>query len=256
MAEHRVRVNLLSSALAIGVCVAVSMVVSVQVASRAVRQTMRDVREKEQTISVRGSARQRITSDVAVWRVRVRTEGAGLAQSYEQLEQSAAKVGEFLRKQGFATETITRSAVSTEPHFGRDDRGNTTRQVSSYELAQTIAVTSSDCPRVATAASQVTQLIKQGVEVVSCPPEFTYSKLPELRVSILGEAAKDARTRADEIARNSGCVIGEVRGAQTGILQVVQPNSTDVSGGGQYDTTTIDKDVTVVVNLTFAVREK
>ena len=256
MAEHHVRINLFSSALAIGLCVVASVVASVFFATRTVRQTVQEVKRQEQAIAVRGSARQHITSDLAVWRVRVRAEGTELLASYEEIERSKGRLMEFLKAGGFKPEQVSESPISTESHFARDERGRPTRQVASYELGQIITVTSPDCARVAAAAGKATDLIKQGVQVVSWPAEFTYTKLADLRVSILGDAAKDARTRADEIAQNSGCEIGELRSAQTGILQVVQPNSTDVSGGGQYDTSTIEKDVTVVVNLTFAVRAR
>ena len=71
-----------------------------------------------------------------------------------------------------------------------------------------------------------------------------------MKIQLLGEATKDARARADEIARNSGCRLGEVRRVQMGVIQITQPNSTEVSGGGMYDTSTIEKDVSVVVSLT------
>jgi hypothetical protein len=38
-----------------------------------------------------------------------------------------------------------------------------------------------------------------------------------------------------------------------GVLQITQPNSTEVAGYGLYDTSTIDKDVTAVVTVTFGV---
>ena len=37
-----------------------------------------------------------------------------------------------------------------------------------------------------------------------------------------------------------------------GVFQVTSPNSTDVSDYGVYDTSTREKDVTAVVNATFA----
>jgi hypothetical protein len=256
MAEHHVRVNVFSSALVVGLCVVASVVASMTIAGRSVREAVKEHQRKDQMITVRGSARQRIVSDMAVWRIRVRAESAELAQAYAAIESGAAKVAAFLAAQGFKPTDMEQSAISTETHYARDEKGNPTRRADSYELAQSITVTSGDCAKVAGAARQVTQLIRDGVQVISCLPEFTYSRLPDLRVTILGEAAKDARARADEIARNSGSQIGEVQSAQTGILQLVQPNSTDVSGGGQYDTATIEKDATVVVTLTFAVREK
>ncbi len=38
-------------------------------------------------------------------------------------------------------------------------------------------------------------------------------------------------------------------------LQITRPDSTQVSGEGMYDTSTIDKDVTAVVTITFGVGE-
>jgi hypothetical protein len=201
MADHHVRVNVLSSALVVGLCVAASVVASAAIAGRTVRETVKDAQRRDQTISVRGSARQRITSDLAVWHIRVRSENSELAAAYTAIESAAGRVRAFLGSQGFKPADITQAAITTENHFGRDERGSPTRQITSYELGQSITVTSANCALVAAAACRVTGLIKDGVQVVSGLPEYTYSKLPDLRISILGEAAKDARTRADEIAR-------------------------------------------------------
>ncbi len=54
---------------------------------------------------------------------------------------------------------------------------------------------------------------------------------------MIGEASRDARTRADQVVGNAGCAIAEVRHARMGVLQITQPNSTDVSDTGIYDTT-------------------
>jgi hypothetical protein len=43
-------------------------------------------------------------------------------------------------------------------------------------------------------------------------------------------------------------------GFDVGVFQVTAPNSTDVSDYGVYDTSTLRKDVTAVVNVTFALK--
>ena len=50
----------------------------------------------------------------------------------------------------------------------------------------------------------------------------------------------------------SGGRLGSLRGVDVGVFQVTSPNSTDVSDYGTYDTSTLRKDVTAVVNVTFA----
>ena len=39
-----------------------------------------------------------------------------------------------------------------------------------------------------------------------------------------------------------------------GVFQITAPNSTDVSDYGVYDTSTLRKDVTAVVNVAFALK--
>ena len=50
----------------------------------------------------------------------------------------------------------------------------------------------------------------------------------------------------------AGGHLGRLQSVSAGVFQITAPNSTDTSGEGVYDTSTIDKDVTAVVNLTFA----
>jgi hypothetical protein len=44
-----------------------------------------------------------------------------------------------------------------------------------------------------------------------------------------------------------------VRDAKTGVFQITSRNSTDVSDWGIYDTSSIDKDITAVVSVTFGI---
>jgi hypothetical protein len=47
--------------------------------------------------------------------------------------------------------------------------------------------------------------------------------------------------------------VGRVRDAKTGVFQITSRNSTDVSDSGIYDTSSIDKDITAVVSVTFGI---
>jgi len=251
--EHRVRIDAGRAAAVIAASLILSIVASVFVASRAYQKRGEGTRDAYRTITVKGSSRQRVKSDLAVWRIRVEGEGKKLDEAYGAVERSAARVKSFLDAAGFKNAKVELSPINTQVHHVRDSRGERTREVGGYELSRSFVVTSPDVDAVASAAGKVTDLIKEGVLVFGSPPEYTYTKLTEMRVAILGEASRDARTRAQEIARNAGSRVGEVRSAQTSPLQIVKPDSTDVSGYGSYDTETIDKDVFAVVTLTLAV---
>jgi hypothetical protein len=55
------------------------------------------------------------------------------------------------------------------------------------------------------------------------------------------------------IVKATGASLGKLRGVDVGVFQVTSPNSTQVEDYGVYDTSTVDKDVTAVVNVTFGV---
>jgi uncharacterized protein len=248
--EYRVRVNIAGAAGVIALGIAASVITSTVVASRAYRSRAREASQREQEVTVRGSARTRVRSDLGIWRVEVQTQGKELQAAFGVLESGTTRVQQFLTDWGFKPGEVALGAIDTATHYARDSAGHETTEISGYRLVRSFSVTSADVDRVATAAGEVTQLLKEGVAVASTRPAFYYSKVADLKVQILGDASRDARARADEIARSSGARVAEVRRAQMGVIQITEPNSTEVSGSGVYDTGTIDKDISVVVTLT------
>lgn len=251
--NYTIRFGLAGTAALIAAVLVVSVVTSTVVASRAYVARGAQVLKAEQLITVKGATRKRIRSDQAVWDISVRGEAKTLQEAFAILDGGVGKVAAFLAGLGFAPGEQAVSAIDTSEHHVRDAKGNETREISGYTLSRSFTVTTLDVARVARAAGQVTQLIQEGVLVVSCPPRYYYSELAALKVGLMSEAAKDARARADNIAGAAGCRVAEVRSAQMGVLQVTQPLSTDVSDWGIYDTSTIEKDVQAVVTVCFRI---
>jgi len=252
--EYRVHLNLISTAAVVVLGVGVSLVTSTAVASRAYRERGTQAATREQSITVKGAARQTIQSDLAVWHIQVQGEGKQLPEAFRTLEAGVQRVQTFLASKGYQPAEIGLAAIGTETIFERDKDGQETNVVDRYRLQRAFTITTPEVNRVNQTAGEVTQLIQEGVFVVSLPPEYYYSKVAELKIAIMGLASKDARARADEIARNAGCVVTDVRQAHMGVLQITRPNSTQVSDYGIYDTSTIAKDVQAVVTLTLGIQ--
>ncbi|MCW8133023.1 MAG: SIMPL domain-containing protein [Planctomycetota bacterium] len=237
------------------------LVASTAVASRAFLSKYEMPMRQEQSLQVTGSARKRIRSDLAVWKIGVRGHGATLAEAYAALKKGSDRIDEFLNAHKFQPGEFAAGAISTETHYKYETLGWPPHQervktnvIEAYALSRTYTVTTGRVDEIVKPAAAITELIKDGIQVESYPPDFYYTKIAELKVEMLGEASKDARSRADQIVSNAGCAIVEVRKARMGVLQITQPNSTDVSDSGIYDTTTIEKDVTAVVGLTLGLR--
>jgi hypothetical protein len=70
---------------------------------------------------------------------------------------------------------------------------------------------------------------------------------------MLAAAAKDAQERAKRIAESTNSSVGSVRTARMGVLQITPADSNDVSDSGMNDTSSLEKDITAVVSIGFAV---
>ncbi|MCY3021445.1 MAG: SIMPL domain-containing protein [Planctomycetota bacterium] len=245
------RGSLVWVAVVLAVGAAGGLVTSTLVASRAYRQRYEETQKGQQALAVTGSARRRIVSDLAVWRITVRGEGTDLKAAYNVLQEGFDRVKAFLEAQKFTADENSVGPINTTAHYARTAKGQETCKVEQYSLERTFCVTSPRLTVVTTAAAEVTELIKDGVQVVSAAPEYHYTKLGELKVEMLGEASRDARTRAEQIASNAGCMVTQLRDARMGVMQITRPYSTEVSNSGLNDSTSIEKDVTAVVALSF-----
>lgn len=251
--EHDVRVKLAGGAVAVALVVGLSVVTSTVVASRAYQQRGKHAAARSEEITVRGSARRQIVSDLAVWKIRVRGRGVQIAEAYAAVEAAAVRAAKFLEERGFSAAEVQVSATETETQYKLDADGDETHDIDGYEMDRVFTVTTGRVGEVAKASAEVTQLLQENVQVFSGSPSYLYTKLPDLRLAVAGDAAKDARARAAEVATKSGSSLGEVRQLSAGPIQVTTPNSTEVSGSGSYDTSTIEKDVSVTVLATFGI---
>jgi hypothetical protein len=207
----------------------------------------------DQTITVTGSARKRIRSDLVIWKAGVSYQSAVLSDAYRALAESVPRVKAYMISKGIAENQITISSISSQTLHAKSNDGEDTGQVTGYSLKQELEVRSNDVDKVAKIAREATELINQGILIESMPPEYHYTKLGDLKIEMLADAAKDAQLRAKKIAESTGSSIGSVRSARMGVLQITPADSNEVSGEGMNDTSALEKDITAVVNISFAV---
>ena len=207
----------------------------------------------DEAITVTGSAKRRISSDLVVWSAGVSAQSPELQEAYRVLAENIPKIKQYLIQRGIPEDQMTVSSITTATLKRQDANGNETSEVAGYSLSQQVEVRSNDVGKIAQIAREATELINQGILIDSKPPQYYYTKVGDLKIEMLGEAAKDAKERAEKIASSTGNSIGSVRSAKMGVMQITAADSTEVSDYGTYDTGTIEKDITAVVNVSFAV---
>lgn len=230
--------------------VALALVAAAAIGAGAVR----DAKRAGDQLEVTGSARRPIRSDFAVWRLSVSGQAPSLQAAYATVRADADRVRDFLRASGLADSLVTVRPLETQRLNRLLDNGMDSGELVGYRLTQSYEVRSPDVDGVTALVERSNELINQGVPLVSSPPEYLFTRLPELRTQMLAEATKDARERAAAIAESAGSAIGAVRSARMGVFQITPRNSTEVSDYGFNDTSSLEKDITAVVRVTFSLK--
>ncbi|HLP43992.1 MAG TPA: SIMPL domain-containing protein [Candidatus Nanoarchaeia archaeon] len=214
--------------------------------------TFYKTRTLDDALSVTGSAKTSVKADNAKWSFNIsrRTGELNLQTGYAALARDLVAVNKFLAQNNIKPEQINITPVFMEQMY-YDSNYQGPREVT---LRQNITVSSTDVAGITQLAKNTDVLTQAGIFFQGYSPEYYYSKLAELRVSLLSDAVKDAKARAEQIAKSSGQNVGALKAASSGVVQVLPPNSIEVADYGAYDTSSIDKDVMVTVRATFFVR--
>lgn len=220
-----------------------------------VTKTYKQIKFGQGTIHVKGCAEKQIQSDYVKWQGTLNAAAETQIQAYEKLEKDLAIIQKYILEHGFALNEIEFSPISTSINYQRNDQGHTLNKINSYELSQTFSIASTNIPLIAKIAQNITTLIKEGLSIHSNQPQYFYSKIDELKINMLGEAAKDALQRAEELVSKSGSQVGVLRSAQQGVFQITPAFSTSVSDYGEFDTSSIAKRIKAVVTMEYAINQ-
>ena len=83
---------------------------------------------------------------------------------------------------------------------------------------------------------------------------YFYSKLSDEKVKMLEDATADAKDRASAMLKATNNKVGKIQSVNMGVFQITPVDSTSVSDMGISDTTTIEKKITSVANVTFRIK--
>lgn len=237
------------SNIVVALIIAAGLIASALIASN----TILKVKSQNHTITVTGSAKQQITSDLVVWTGYFSAQSPNLQEAYAQLEASKEKVQSYLRGKGVAESEMVFSSISTNTYYVMNYNGMYTHDVDTYELGQNVTITSGEIDKITEISRSSTDLINQGVQFQSYSPQYQYTKIADLKVAMLAGATQDATKRAQMIAENAGGKLGGLTYADMGVIQITPLYSNDVSDYGMNDTSSRDKEITAVVHCQFSI---
>ncbi len=206
-----------------------------------------------QTITVTGSAKKEIVSDLGILRGSITASASTAIDAYRKLEAQKPVLLNYLANYGFTKDMVKFFPAYSNPVFELYD-GRQTNNIIAYNYNQRIQIQSNDVKKIAEISLDIASLIEKGVNFEVEQPEYYYTKLAQLKIEIQSEAAKDAMVRAKRIAQSTDSDIGVLKNARMGVLQITPKNSNEISDYGMNDVSAIEKEITAVVNVSFEIR--
>ncbi len=213
-----------------------------------------EVRADKDTLTVKGSAKKEIKSDLIVWSGSFSYESSDLKQAYNGIKDSQNKVQKYLVNEGISENEIVFSSINTIQINRILPNGAYSNEVDRYKLQQTVEIRSKEIDKITEISRRATDIINEGVSFNSNMPQYFYTKLSDLKVDMIGLATEDSKKRAEKMLSTTGNSVGQLKSARVGVFQITPLYSNEISDYGINDTSSIEKEITAVVECEFEVK--
>lgn len=238
----------------IWVFVSLILVIGMIGSSMVVTNGIVKLKGAKNTLTVKGSAKKQIKSDFVVWNGSFSVQSTNLSDAYTRLKESSKKVNDYLINKGIEEDDIIVSSIDTMTYNKVLENGNYTNEIERYKLEQSVEIRSNDVNKITSISRSITDIINEGVEFQSNPPQYFYTKLSNLKIDMIALATKDAKLRAEKMLETTGNAVGRLHSARVGVFQITPLYSNEISDYGINDTSSLEKEITAVVSCEFEVK--
>lgn len=211
-----------------------------------VGQGVVNARVGDRQVTVRGVAERNVQADLAVLSLRFTGAGESLPEVQTKIDGDLALVRAFLNRQGYPADAVTIGRLEVTDTKAREYVSP--EGTPHYILAQSVVVRTNDVKRVAQTERALNDLVREGVVLDFTAPTYVFSKLNEVRPSMIAEATASARTGAEQFAKDSGAPLGPISRATQGSFEILAREDVD------SEATSLDKRVRVVTTVSYRLR--
>lgn len=215
--------------------------------------TWRGNSKLNQTITVTGSAKRGIVSDLGFLRGMISVQSSSAADAYNDLQSQKPVLLQYLEGKGFPNDKVNFFTMTSYPIYEVAASGIQTNRITGYHFDQRFEISSGDVNKIKSISLEISSLASKGINLLIDMPEYHYTKLGDLKKVIQAEAALDAKDRADKIVAATGRKLGDLKSARLGVLQITPKFSNIVSDYGINDLSSIDKEITAVISASFQI---
>ena len=180
--------------------------------------TVKTLKSYDDTVKVRGLCEKEVPADRVVWRISYSEKSNDLADLRTIIRRNNDVIVKQLRDAGFSEEEVK---VGNASYDDRYTYANNVSQITfRYQANQTITVFTKNLDLVRKLQQTLeTDLVNQNI-LANSWADYQYLGLNDIKPSMIAESLENARSAADEFAKNSHSKIGKMRTASQGYFEV------------------------------------
>ncbi|WP_053186872.1 SIMPL domain-containing protein [Sunxiuqinia dokdonensis] len=175
-------------------------------------------------VEVKGLSEREVEADLAVWPIQITLTGNDLKLLKADIERQKAEVKQFFLDQGFSDEELSMGSTNIEDARAQMYGGNMENRQYRYVVKTEFTVRTNHIDKLQTALSESLELISKGVLIGSKntwrPIEFIFTRLNEIKPSMIEEATMNAREVAEKFAMDSNSKVGKIKTARQGLFTI------------------------------------
>lgn len=181
------------------------------------------VKEMERVVTVKGLAEREVTADIAIWPIRFDEAGNDLTTLYNDLERKTNLIVEFLQENGFNRDEIT---IAQPSIYDKQAQAYSGAADAKFRFSATAVITvySKQVNLVRATSNKIVQLGKKGIAIAGSDYEYRtqyrFTKLNEIKPSMIEESTKNARKAAEKFALDSDSKLGKIKNASQGQFSI------------------------------------
>ncbi len=164
-------------------------------------------------VEVKGLSERIVKADVAIWSINFEVKSNNVDSLYADIEKNVTTIKNFLKEKGFEESEINVAPVYTYQDTYKEAlfRYNSTTQLSLYTKKVDL---------VKSASKDTLVLVKKGIVMNQNSVQFQFSDINTIKPEMLAEATKNAKTTAEQIARESGSALGSLHRGNQGTFDI------------------------------------
>ena len=177
----------------------------------------------ERSVKVKGLSEHEYPADIVIWPIRFVAADNDLQNIYQTLEEHTGKIISFLNQKKIKTADITVNPPAITDKSAQR-YSNSAKPQFRYSATQTVTVYSSDIDTVRTVMGSMAELGKEGIvfnrEDYDAKPEYIFTRLNEVKPTMIEEATRKARAVALKFAQDSQSKLGKIKRASQGQFSI------------------------------------